>query len=106
MSDVVSGIAGLKVIDTKDDRRELLILMSRLTVQERMDYLRWCAARTNDSIMVRSNPPWVLVEFTPAAGNAIEACYDLYLLVSQFGGPLLDFLAELERRVSLQPRLG
>lgn len=91
------GIGSLKEIDDLDTRREVLVLLYKLTPEERCAFLRWAANTANEKIMLAHNPPWVLVTLSNNTGEAMETLYDLCLMHSQYGLPWQVVLAELER---------
>lgn len=88
----------LKTIDTLDDKREIRVLLEKLTPDQRCEFLLWCVGQTNQHIKLRSNPPWVLVKADNATGEAMETFWDLCLLISTHGLPIQTVLTELERR--------
>jgi hypothetical protein len=94
------GIQSLKEIDDIDTRREISILLNKLTQDERVEFLQWCCRQANDRIMVLNNPPWVMVNITNNTGEANETLLDLAILHAQFGFPLQFVLTELERRTA------
>lgn len=100
------GIGSLKEIDDVDTRRELYYLVTRLTVFERIQFLRWCCSRANDQILLKSEPPHIVVTIEHTTGDAWEVACDLFCIHAQWGLPLQTILAGLERKVASKPRLS
>ena len=87
-------------IDNRDDRREILVLLSKLDRGERIRFLIWCRDRANERKQLRHNPPWVFVYVYAVTGTPVEAWNDLILMINEHDLPLDVVLPELERRAS------
>ena len=88
----------LSLIDDVDTRREMLILLQKLDPAARVAWLYWCMDATNDGIMLRHSPPWVLVTITNATGDPMETFLDFCMMVSGHGMDPKRGLVELEKR--------
>ena len=90
----------LQQIDNLDDRREIHRLLMLLSPLARTTFLHWCATTTNKAIMVRHNPPWLLVRIENQTEEAAESYWDLMMMISQYGLDPDVVLPELERRAA------
>jgi hypothetical protein len=95
----------LKNVDDIDTRREMKIALDKLTVQQRIEFLHWCCARSNNRAMTTTKPPWSYVTITHTTGDSQEVILDLCMIHAHYGLPMNEILAELESRASAAQRL-
>ena len=93
------GINSLRAIDTKDDRREIWHLLSKLTIKQRTGFMEYCMNQINTGIMLKTAPPWVLFECWSETGDVNETYVDLMTTIAQYSLPVDTVLRELERFV-------
>lgn len=93
------GINSLQVIDTKDDRREIWHLLSKLTLAQRTGFIQHCVDQINTGIMLKTAPPWVLFRCWSETGDVNETYVDLMTTIAQYSLPVDLVLRELERFV-------
>lgn len=98
----------LLLLDTRDDRRELVVLLAKLSPAARVAFLGWCCSRCAGPNGTRPAPSVLRMGETikmayrcDRADNRLvnEVYADLLLLASQWGLDLAAAAAELERRV-------
>jgi len=102
MNHTQKGIPDLNQINNKDDRREIWILLDKLTPKERCQFLEFVVNQVNQGIKLKHNPPWVLVEVTNNSGETNEVYIDLAHIVSQYRIGWNPVLTTLERFVAHQ----
>lgn len=98
------GLLALKAIDDLDSRREMVVLLEKLTVEQRCQFLKWCVFTVNRHNF-RHHGFWWQAVITNNSGTSRETMLDVCQLISQFGLPIQDALAELERRAAAARKL-
>ena len=100
------GIEILKVVDTKDDRKEIFYLLTLLSLQERTAFLTYIVREINRGIVFTHEPPWSFISVQVEHGTAQEAYMDLMLATAKYQIPVsavLQDLADFVRKKSKYP---
>lgn len=104
MSSILLG--SVRKIDNFDDRKQIVIQLDHLTVEQRIKFLRWAIAQApiNKRAPAGSIQPLRVVRGTagskesPFPWGSSEQCYfDLMMAIQQHAVPVDIVLAELEQ---------
>lgn len=93
------GLMGLAPIDDLDSRREMIVCIEKLTIEERRAFLKWCVDLVNGRNS-RHSGFWRQAVITNNSGTSRETMLDVCQLISQFGLSINETLQELERRAT------
>lgn len=85
----------VQAIDDLDTRREIQILLEKLTPEERIGFLHWAADRSPTRLRPDGRIARAFV--TETTGDVRESVLDLYHLIYGWDLPAGTVLAELER---------
>lgn len=97
----VMGLNALLPLDDLDTRREIMILLGKLSPPERVNFLRWCTVRVNSKL--RHNPEGKVFVYVKdeTEGHVAEAYFDFMALIVHYGLDWQTALIELECRSRL-----
>lgn len=95
------------ILNTKDDRREIITLLLKLSPNERRNFLAWCCRQVDPVLKVRPKPAKkdlsILHQaYRDDAANwryTLDLFYDFWALVMQYGCDPVAMSLELETRV-------
>ncbi len=95
------------ILNTTDDRREILTLLLKLAPIERQNFLKWCCLQVDPRVKLRPRPArkdMVNVKASYKDNDAdwrytLSLFYDFWALVMQYGCDSVEMSLELERRV-------
>lgn len=93
--------AALRTVDTLDDRREIVVQLGKLDLEQRLDFLLWAKDRVNRAAQLTGGN---LIAVNVQTGTVEEAFADLCTLVASFGLDVVAVVAELERRAGRAAR--
>ena len=88
------GVDIIKDYDNKDDRREIINLLDKMTKARRIEWLQWCCA---NSVLPNSQKRPVVAHTT--LGECVEIFQDFWLLVCSFELDTTFCVAELVKMV-------
>ena len=95
------------ILNTKDDRREIITLLGKLPPAERRAFLGWCCRQVDQNCRTLPTPSRRDVPFMRLAYRdddtdwryTLSLFYDFWALVMQYGCDPLTLSLELERLV-------
>ncbi len=95
------------ILNTKDDRREIITLLGKLSPADRRAFLGWCCRQVDPNLRMRPKPADRDAAFVAGAFKddetdwryTLSLFYDFWALVMQYGCDPMTMSLELERRV-------
>ncbi len=90
----------LNPLNNHDDRREIFVLLSKMTQMERIAFLEWAVDTANTMLNWRPIPGVHHVKITNNTGEVKETELDLMLLCSEYALDQAIVLRELEQRAA------
>jgi len=80
--------------DNKDDRKQIISALEKLSPEGRIGFLKWCCSRASTPALRHTVGPGTL-------GLVNEIMLDVTMLIMQHGLSERDVLSELERRARI-----